>query len=424
MDRRKSLKNLGLLSAGMMIAPSLFAHPKALKGKTILLVSGWQYYNIGDIAHTPGLLQLLNLYLPETKVILWPNHEVRSIDEMLLQHFPDLRIVNGELIEGEVGSEAVLQAAQEVDFLLHGSGPAIVGQAKVAWWKEKIGKPYGIYGTTISFVNDRYRDLIGGADFLFTRETHSIEKVQEEMKRPPKTVAFGPDATFAMHLQDPIKAQRFMQEKGLETGKFICVVPRLRKTPYYQIYPEWNWTDERIRKLDALNDEHKEKDHAKAREAIITWVRQTGHKVLICPEMTYQLEVQQELLFDPLPPDVKSHVVLRDSYWLCDEAASVYREAVAVLSFECHSPIMACFNGTPAFYLRQPEDTIKGQMWYDIGLDDWVFEIEETTGAQISERLMEVYDHPEKAQSYLETAMDYVREVQYENMTAVRKVWG
>lgn len=54
-----------------------------------------------------------------------------------------------------------------------------------------------------------------------------------------------------------------------------------------------------------------------------------------------------------------------------------------------YSPIIALTNGTPAFYLRQPQDTIKGQMYYDLGLKDWTFEIEETTGQQITDRLLQ-----------------------------------
>src|SRR5688500_6482371 len=40
---------------------------------TILLRSGWQTVNIGDIAHTPGLLALLERHLPAADVVLWPN---------------------------------------------------------------------------------------------------------------------------------------------------------------------------------------------------------------------------------------------------------------------------------------------------------------------------------------------------------------
>ncbi|MFW6104173.1 MAG: hypothetical protein ACOC59_03795 [Bacteroidota bacterium] len=148
MNRRDSIKQIDILLGGVMGSPALASEPNNQRDKTIMVISDWQYYNIGDIAHTPGLLHLLNQFMSEARIILWPNHKVRQIDEMLYKQFPGLKIVNGKL------------------------------------------------------------------------------------------------------------------------------------------------------------------------------------------------------------------------------------NAFAVLSFECHSPIMSCFNGTPAFYLRQPEDTIKGQMRYDIGLEDWVFEIE------------------------------------------------
>ncbi len=127
---------------------------------------------------------------------------------------------------------------------------------------------------------------------------------------------------------------------------------------------------------------------------MITWVRKTGNKILVCPEMTYQLDIMDELLIDPLPEDVKPFVQKR-GYWMPDEAASIYAKAHTLLSCEYHSPIIATANGTPGFYLRQPTDTIKGQMYYDLGFNDWFFEIDQTTGQQISDRLMHVYnDYP------------------------------
>lgn len=77
-------------------------------------------------------------------------------------------------------------------------------------------------------------------------------------------------------------------------------------------------------------------------------------------------------------------------YWLTAEAASVYAHAAAVLSFEMHSPIMAVANGVPAIHLRQPTDTRKGQMWRDIGLERWLFEIDKSTREQIAQRTVEI----------------------------------
>ena len=158
---------------------------------------------------------------------------------------------------------------------------------------------------------------------------------------------------------DEERADSFLDDHGLEEGKFICAIPRLRFTPYQKMR-KVNWDEQKIREVEETNKRYKDEDHAKLREAIITWVRETGHKVLICHEMTYEVDIMDELLFDPLPDDVKPSVVKR-GYWLPDEAASVYKRAFALLSFECHSPIIALANGTIAFYLCQPQDTVKGR---------------------------------------------------------------
>ncbi len=154
---------------------------------------------------------------------------------------------------------------------------------------------------------------------------------------------------------------------------------------------------------------------------MIAWVRETGNKVLVCPEMTYQVDIMDELLIDPLPADVKPFVVKR-GYWLPDEAASIYQKAHTVLSFECHSPIIAAANGTPCFYLRQPEDTIKGQMYYDLGFDDWTFEIDQTSGKQITDQLRAVWQDYGKAQSKLKTSMDKVEKIYQKSTTSIRKM--
>ena len=97
------------------------------------------------------------------------------------------------------------------------------------------------------------------------------------------------------------------------------------------------------------------------------------------------------MLVEPLPEEVRKKVVHRETFWLPDEAASVYARALGVASCEMHSPILAFSQGTPAIYVRQPTDTRKGQMWRDVGLQDWLFEIDETAGESIAERLVTLH---------------------------------
>jgi hypothetical protein len=171
---------------------------------------------------------------------------------------------------------------------------------------------------------------------------------------------------------------------------------------------------------DAINDRTTEKDHAKLRDMIVSYVRNTGNKVMACAEMTYQVEMAKQVLVDPLPAEIKQNVVWRDTYWLPDEAASVYAKAQAVVSVECHSPLIALHNGTPAFYVRQPTDTCKGQMYRDFGADEWIFEVDETNGPQLWERLRGIHQDPAKAKRKVKSIQSTVERLQKRMVDAAR----
>jgi len=419
MDRKQFLRQLGAISAsGLLLHPALAA--ALVRTKKILVVSGWQDVNIGDITHTPGLLHILETYLPEVEVTLWKRSRGEDVKAMLNKNFPKVKIIYGDVDDAlNVNNPEVTEAFKTNDFMLHGSGPSIVGQANLEAWVKATGKPYGIFGTTIQQINPKLKTLLEKASFIYTRETASI-KVLKENGIAGDHIGFAPDATFYLNIENKPKADAFLTSAGLTPGKFICAIPRLRYTPYYKFAKRSEWSEERIKKMEETNEKYKEADHAKLREAIIAWVRETGNKVLVCPEMTYQLDIMDELLINPLPEDVKPFVIKR-GYWLPDEAASVYEKAFSVLSFECHSPIIAAANKTLFFYLRQPEDTIKGQMYYDLGFNDWVFEIEQTTGKQITDRLMEVWKNQATSKEKLAKSMQKVSELY---KTATSKVSG
>lgn len=260
--------------------------------------------------------------------------------------------------------------------------------------------------------------MIAQSSFFFTRETASLKIVREQVATPPET-GFFPDATFALNIHDETKAQAQMQRFELTDKAFICIVPRLRFTPYHQIHSYIQWSDAKIEDVTTVNERYQETDHEKLRHVIISWVRETGKKVLLCPEMTYQLDIMEALLFDPLPDEVKPFVHRLTDYWLTDEAASVYQRAFAVVSMECHSPIIALANNTPAFYVRQKEDTIKGQMYRDIGLSDWVFEIDEVDGAYIYQTLQQVMADYPAAQAKI---ADAYRTIDTQYQTAFRSM--
>jgi polysaccharide pyruvyl transferase WcaK-like protein len=419
------------------------------KRPVVLLRGSWQSVNIGDIGHTPGALDLIQRYCPEIQVILWPSGGAldRGVGEFLKRSFPALRIAQGTLKNGHPVTDELRAAWEDADFMLHGSGSGFGARAQLAAWHHSTGKPYGVFGVSADPISgvgtgllaeggtldqlradilksppnkldEETRLTINRSAFMFCRDSISLEYLRAQGVHPP-ILQFGPDTQFGMTQRDDRRGDAYRAEHGLEDERYICVIPRLRYTPYYKIHHTKQTEKDKVK--EAIDRRTVETDHSKLREMMIAYVRKTGNKVLACPEMTYEIELAKEVLCDPLPEDVRKRVVWRDTFWLPDEAASIYSKAQAVVSLECHSPIISLANGTPALYVRQPTDTCKGEMYRDIGLGEWLLEIDATDGRLLWSRLAAILADVESAKSQIKEAMVRVKERQQEMVTALCK---
>jgi polysaccharide pyruvyl transferase WcaK-like protein len=344
---------------------------------------------------------LLEKNQPKSNIILWKKSKSEKVEQLLAKEFPNVKIIHGN---PETNPE-VLLAIKQADLFIHGSGPYLVAPDYTTKWMELTNKPFGFFGVTFENPKKEDVEILKKAAFVFPRDTESIQHLKKEGVKG-EHVIFGPDATFALNIRNESKAQEFMKQHDLKEKDFLCVVTRLRKSPYWWDNPQY-YSKEVITEYSALNEKWKYDDNDKLCMAIVEWVRKTQKKVVICPEMSYQTKVMDDLIIDRLPEDVKPFVIKHD-YWLPDEAISFYANAHSIISMECHTVIMAIAVGTPVFYLRQPQDTIKGQMFYDLGLNKWVFEIEQSTGKQIADRLIEVITDYEGARKYLGKAQKKV----------------
>ncbi len=419
-NRRKFLKNGSYLAALPFIGSIINAVGAEFhngKGARILLRSSWQTVNIGDIGHTFGIMELFEKYIPEAEITLWPFKVNNGVDLLLKSKYPQLKIIQGDINDGKPSTAELEQAFKESHVMVHGSGPWVLAFKDLEAWWSSTQKPYGVYAVTLYEVDDRLKNIINNASFFYCRDTESL-KLLKSLKLKCPVQEFALDATFAINLHNDEKAKAYLNSKGLRSGEFICAIPRLRYTPYFQIH---NTVPSELDKVNYQKSmDYKEPDAAKLREVIIRWVRETGFKVLACPEMTYQVALAKEVLVDPLPEDVKKNVVWRDSYWNPDEAASVYKQARALVSFEMHSPIIAFQERIPAIHLRQPSDSRKGQMWSDIGLSDWLFEIDASTGTQISDALMKIHTNYSWAQAKMSDARKFVISIQKTSMNTIK----
>jgi len=366
-SRRAFLGGMGAALAAAVTRAAETRRPR------ILLRSSWQVVNIGDIAHTPGVLALIEKHIPGAEVRLWATGDL-SDGGAAMEHkrFPALRIVKGSIgANGRASNADLADAVGWCDFLLHGSGPSFVAAKDVATFDTATGKPFGIYGITYGGADETVRTLMTRAKFVYFRDTVSLAKAKADGVTSP-VMEFGPDGAFACDLRNDAAADAFLRANGLEAGRFLCCIPRLRTTPY--------WTVKKGRPFDAAkherNEAMKEHDIAPLREAVAAVVRGTGLKVLVCPEDMTQMAVGREMIVDRLPEDIRKGVVWRERFWLTDEALSTYVRSAGLFGLEMHSPIMCIGNGIPAIVCRFAEQTSKGIMWRDIGLGDWLFDFD------------------------------------------------
>lgn len=401
-----SMKRRHFLHTSLLAAIS----SSAAEGRVprVLLRSSWQTVNIGDIAHTPGVLALLEKHLPQAEVRLWPSKVDNGVSEMLKARFPKVQIVNGD---------AVKKAFAECDFLLHGSGPSLVAEKDVVKWFKTTGKPYGIYGITFSKQASTSTkpstdgavgnsiEVLSGAKFAYFRDSASLELAKQKGCTCP-IMDYGPDGAFAVDLADDAKAESFLKANGLENGKFLCCIPRLRFTPYWTI-PEKKAKPDPVKQ--ARNDAMRDRDGKPLLDAIIKVIENTDLKILLCPEDKTQMQVGKEMLYDKLPEAIKDRVVWRESYWLTDEAISTYRRSAGLFGHEMHSPIMCIGNGIPAIVCRWAEQTTKGLMWRDIGLGEWLFDLDkEDELIRVADTVLAMAKDPVGAKVKAVKARDFV----------------
>ncbi len=404
----------------------------------ILLRSGWQTVNIGDIAITPGMLRLIERHLPEAEVTLELFQENDRVRGMIARAFPQVRILPqafqmpepGAGKDGAEPSPEYVEAMREADLFLYSSGPIFsYGRNNFTWdllmrlatpcfLAMDCGTPWGCYGQSFDrFAPPSeyfYRDFLGRAAFLYCRDSDS-EKLLRRIGVIPPVLGFAPDATFAFDLRDEAGAESVLAEFGLEKGKFLAVVAHGRAS------------------RDVLR---------KQARIIERWVEGTGLPVLLCPEVRKNLAQYREALLPLIPDAVRAKVHRLDRFWLPDEAATVYRDAAAVFSGEMHSVILALAAGTPAMLFRLQatgdaadalanglgrhehvmSDGLKGRMMSDLGLDDWLIHHSEQADPEaVAQTLLRIVEDEAATARTMADFADRLTTLQTETMKTVRE---
>lgn len=405
MDRRTFLGS----TFAAALASALPAAAAQGRKPRILLRNAWQSMNIGDIAHWVGLFELMKRHELDADVFFWASNLENGADGLLAHYFPHINVLNG--------TKEINAAFNDCDFLLHGSCSGFGARNQVVKWHKETGKPFGVFGISITSTAPEIFETLSHAEFVYFRDGVSLKTAKEHGCTAP-IMEYGPDTAFGVvETRNNEAATAFLNENGLEDGKFLCCIPRYRWTPAWTVYKHREFDEGK----HARNEEMKDHDHAPHRAAIAAIVRETGMKVLVTHEDQTQIPLGKEMLYDPLPDDVKKNVVYRDHFWLTDEALAVYVRSAGLFGNEMHSPIMAVGNGIPAVVCRFDEQTNKGFMWHDIGLNDWLFDLDKPDEvARIAPTVLEIAKNPDAAKAKTAEARRVVHRRQQAMFDALR----
>ncbi|HEY6167425.1 MAG TPA: polysaccharide pyruvyl transferase family protein [Verrucomicrobiae bacterium] len=400
------------------------AFAASAKPRTILLQSAWDTVNIGDIGHTPGTLRVIEQHLPDVRVVVWAMKLDERVTAMLRARFPKVEFLQGSLTGKTARDVRLQEAIRGADLFIRNSG---MGQdTSFMEFCRKAGKPYGLFGQSYfpSMVGGKGAEeriaMLNGASFIYTRETKTLDILRKAVVKTP-VLEFGPDGCLGIDVRDDARGLATMKKLGLEERKFITIQLRTNTAKLPGV------DDTRTPKLNPLHPTPQqiaddERRAAKYRDLVTRWVKKTGHKVLIAPEVKKEMEHNKRLIHDPLPPDIRKHVVNLEYFWNADESASVFARAHTIVCHEPHSPIIALANGTPIIHTYSEFHSPKCWMFKDIGLPEWLLEMDETPAEKMAETLFAIdADYP-AAHAKVKKAMAYVHERFADSMKVVKKI--
>lgn len=387
-------------------------------------------HNIGDVGHTPGLLRYLTEFLPEAQVSCWLAKTNDQVSGMLTKRFPGVEFLQGDLDNAGVSktSPGLQSAFEACDCFVIGSGMLFN-----RFWGPPLslllaakakGRAFGMWGESFDGFRDAEREVLprfySKASFMFCRDGESLKFLKGiEPAITPGALEFGPDGCFGIDVRDEAKAEKWLAEQGLEAGKFVCVIFR---------------SDAAELGSDPKAAETKEKAAARLKgwvarfQDMVTWlVKETGMKVALVPEVEKEIWAEKKLIYEGLPEEVKVRVVVRDTWWCCDEACSVYARASALVAGEPHSLIMALANGVPGVHWFSAAHGTKAWMFRDIGLPEWLIDLDLEPVERVKLEVGRMLSDPGMARAKVKRAMGFVHARSSEMARAVASAapwWG
>jgi polysaccharide pyruvyl transferase WcaK-like protein len=421
--------------------------------KHLLLAYSWSFSNIGDIGITPGIINLIRKQKPQLPIRILAsqseNHmHFGDVKQYYHDHYPDCDVYanpfsnlisqsaawkrfierwgpqkfdsfeKGCLPSAEAAAMAAdladrvpkemfedlrerypvaAQAFANAGFVLYNSGTtlnfgrlggknvvATLRYAMPLLFARALGIPYGVNSQSYDAIDYPidlvYRRLFTDARFVYCRDTDSLNYLHQRGLVHQHS-GFRPDSTFFFQIFDDAWADRFLAEHGLKNKEFISIIVRIADTRKNDSTIGGSVTAERT--LAQME---------KIKNFIEQWVAATGMKVLLCHETRLTLEIAKQYLWDIIPEKTRQNCVYLDEFWLPEQAYSIIKRTRILVSQEMHSIIMSINVGTPVIHNPFAEAGRKRQMLRDIGVGDWLVDIDECTAEEMMGTAMKIHN--------------------------------
>lgn len=487
MQRRDFLKGMTAAGLLTSCAPALAARCEASARRHLLIAFSWGTGDLGGIGIVPGLLNLVRKADPDMQatVITMQTRGSESFEFLkgyLPRFLPGCRVLpspfsalwasspgsamkafrerwgtvklaefeNGSLpasVAAEIAHDVLdryplelfqqlkradpeaAQAFTDAGFYLYPSGTTLnFGRAGMrGFWSRGPGTdlrlsiplfvaralkiPYGIAAQSFDAVEWPvdlvYRPLFKQARFLFCRDTDSLEYLRQRDLLNASS-GFRPDSTFFFNGSDDAWAEAYLRKEGLESGGYMCVIGR--------------FAESRGPIAGAVTPQREQQQLAKYKQLMEGWIEKTGLKVLICPEAKGEAPRLRERLYNILSPAAQQKCVCMDSFWNPDQACSVYRRSRLVVG-HMHTMVFALSVGTPVLHIPYAEAGRKSRMIADVGLADWLLDIDETPAEAIVQAALSIHQNHDAARQRVQQSLRLVERLGQGMMAEVKAGW-
>ena len=271
--------------------------------------------------------------------------------------------------------------------------------------------PYGVGAQSFDAVEWPvdlvYRPLFKEARFVYCRDTDSLEYLKQRDLLNARS-GFRPDSTFFFNGSDEPWADAFLRDHGLKSGAFMAVIGR--------------FAEDRGPISGVVTREREQQQLAKYKRLMEGWIEKTGMSVLICPEAKHEAPHLRARLYSLLSPSAQQKCVCMDSFWTPEQACSIYRRARLVVG-HMHTIIFALSVGTPVLHIPYAEAGRKAWMVKDVGLGDWLLDIDETPAETLLEAVLRIHQAHNAARQRVRKALLEVERLGLQLIAEVKAGW-